>query len=201
MSNTAESSPAPLSRDELVLAHLDLVSTAAKSLKRKLYTPNVETDDLEGQGHIGLIEAAAAYDQSVGVPFPAFAWRYIHGRMVDAYRRRAFKDESCEPLPTWYVDPLANPEQRLVRAEVAQMITELIEFCSPREQRVLRLSVCEGLRNGEIGAMLGVSEGRVCQIKRRAVAKMRRFARWRGISTNSLRVDIRVWRPSKRPAA
>lgn len=72
-------------RDELVLAHVDLVKAMASRLGRRL-PAQVEVPDLVSVGVLGLIDAATRYQPSLGVPFEAFARRRIHGAMLDALR-------------------------------------------------------------------------------------------------------------------
>jgi RNA polymerase sigma factor FliA len=72
-------------RDELVIAHVDLVKTMASRLGRRLPS-QVEVAELVSVGVMGLIDAATRYRPSLGVPFDAFARRRIHGAMLDALR-------------------------------------------------------------------------------------------------------------------
>jgi RNA polymerase sigma factor for flagellar operon FliA len=75
----------PLVRDELVMAHVDLVKSMAGRLRRRLPS-QVELSELVSVGVLGLIDAASRYQPSLGVPFDAFARRRIHGAMLDALR-------------------------------------------------------------------------------------------------------------------
>jgi RNA polymerase sigma factor for flagellar operon FliA len=52
----------------------------------------LEYDDLVGEGHIGLVQAANNYDESRGVKFSTFASTRVRGAMLDAIRRES-------PLP------------------------------------------------------------------------------------------------------
>jgi RNA polymerase sigma factor for flagellar operon FliA len=78
-------SHAPRQRDELVMAHVDLVKSLASRLSRRLPS-QVELSELVSAGVVGLIEAANRYQPSLGVPFDAFARRRIQGAMLDALR-------------------------------------------------------------------------------------------------------------------
>ncbi|MEW5981054.1 MAG: RNA polymerase sigma factor FliA [Acidobacteriota bacterium] len=77
--------PAPLDRNELVVAHIGLVKTLAQRLARRL-PANVEVADLVSIGTLGLVEAAGRYRLSMGVPFEAFARRRVQGAMLDELR-------------------------------------------------------------------------------------------------------------------
>jgi RNA polymerase sigma factor for flagellar operon FliA len=72
-------------RDQLVLKHVGLVKALAQRLVQRL-PAQVEVKDLISVGMLGLIDAAARYKASTGVPFNAFARRRVHGSMLDALR-------------------------------------------------------------------------------------------------------------------
>src|SRR5262245_29957225 len=75
----------PALRDELVLAHVDLVKALAHRLRRRL-PAQLDVSELVGAGVIGLIDAASRYEPALGVPFDAFARRRIQGAMLDTLR-------------------------------------------------------------------------------------------------------------------
>jgi RNA polymerase sigma factor for flagellar operon FliA len=83
LSNT----PADISRrDQLVLDHLPLVAAIARRLQVNL--PNhVEWDDLVQAGTLGLIDAAAKYDLTKRIVFPAYANHRIRGAILDSLRQ------------------------------------------------------------------------------------------------------------------
>ena len=73
-------------RDELVMAHIDLVRSLAGQVGRRLPS-HVERSELVSVGLMGLLDAAERYKPALGVPFDAFARRRIHGAILDALRR------------------------------------------------------------------------------------------------------------------
>lgn len=78
-------------RDELILAHLWLVRHIAGKLAAQL-PPEVDSENLESAGMLGLVEAAERFDPTRGVDFKAFAALRIRGAIIDELRR------NC-PLP------------------------------------------------------------------------------------------------------
>jgi RNA polymerase sigma factor FliA len=84
-------------RDRLVLEHVVLVKRLAQRLAQRL-PAQVEVADLIGAGLIGLIDAAARYRPSTGVPFDAFARRRVHGAMLDALRELDWAPRSLRKL-------------------------------------------------------------------------------------------------------
>jgi RNA polymerase sigma factor for flagellar operon FliA len=81
----AEKTVDTATRDQLVLDHVGLVRALASRLAHRV-PAQVELAELISVGTLGLVEAAARYKPSLGVPFDAFARRRIHGAMLDALR-------------------------------------------------------------------------------------------------------------------
>lgn len=77
-------------RDERVKAHLHLVKSAARALRSRLISKGVEFDDLLAYGMIGLLDAAARFDPTRGVPFEAFARPRVRGAIVDGIRKEGW---------------------------------------------------------------------------------------------------------------
>src|SRR5262245_59164506 len=86
MNAVAAAAPDVEVRNELVMAHVDLVRSMANRLGR-VVPSHVELSELVSVGVLGLMEAAERYQPALGVPFDAFARRRIHGAMLDALRR------------------------------------------------------------------------------------------------------------------
>lgn len=75
-------------QERLVLAHRNLVFAALKSLGWMPRHP--DRDGLIGAGHLALVEAAARYDPTRGVPFHKWAFIRIRGAVLDEARRGSF---------------------------------------------------------------------------------------------------------------
>ncbi|HXE79471.1 MAG TPA: sigma-70 family RNA polymerase sigma factor [Vicinamibacterales bacterium] len=101
-------------RDALTLAHLDLVRRVAQSIGRRL-PPHVDRSDLVSVGMIGLLEAAARYRPSLGVPFEAFARRRVHGAIVDSLRGLDWIPRSLRALERKAVAAASHLRQELGR--------------------------------------------------------------------------------------
>lgn len=75
-----------MTRDELVQKHIALARYGAERLKGKL-PACVDIQDLISSAYLGLVMAAAKYDESRGVKFETFASMRIRGAMIDDLRR------------------------------------------------------------------------------------------------------------------
>lgn len=72
--------------DELVRNHADLVRRIAYHLCARLPS-SVEADDLVQAGMVGLLEAAAQYQDGKGATFETYAGIRIRGAMIDSLRQ------------------------------------------------------------------------------------------------------------------
>jgi RNA polymerase sigma factor for flagellar operon FliA len=80
-------------RNELVLQHLPLVGYLVSELCAK--ASHLSRDDLASVGSIALITSAESFDDSLGVPFGAFARRRIIGAFADEMRANDWATRSA----------------------------------------------------------------------------------------------------------
>ena len=226
-------------RDELVMAHIDLVRALAGQVGRRLPS-HVERSELVSVGLMGLLDAAERYQPAMGVPFDAFARRRIQGAILDALRRldraprsvrrlkrnldrtlndlrhrlgrepveaeiaaslgvsveeydRMLDDLSVADLSVprgstaddpdrllrLAVDGEVSPHAQLEHRELLAHLAEAIGELPARERQILALSYSDDLTLAEIGAVVGVGESRVCQLRTQAIARLRsRLREW-----------------------
>lgn len=87
-------------------------------------------------------------------------------------------EESGEPRLAGDEPP---PPRHLEQAEFQQALAEAITYLPEREQLVLSLYYEQEMNLREIGAVLGVSESRVCQVHGQAMVRLRaRLGEWTG---------------------
>jgi RNA polymerase sigma factor for flagellar operon FliA len=83
----------PGDRERLITEHLPLVGHIARETAARL-PRHLGTDDLVGAGSLALVQAAQAYDASLGVPFARFANTRVRGAMIDQMRQRDWASRS-----------------------------------------------------------------------------------------------------------
>jgi RNA polymerase sigma factor for flagellar operon FliA len=98
-------------------------------------------------------------------------------RMLSLSGPEAAEDAAMDVADTNSRGPAEDLEDNGLRGALAEAIASLPE----REQLVMSLYYDEEMNLKEIGAVLGVSESRVCQIHGQAVVRLRaRMQGWRG---------------------
>ena len=131
-------------RDQLVMAHVDLVKVIAHRLRRRLPS-QVELSELVSVGVLGLIDAASRYEPALGVPFDAFARRRIHGAMLDALRGLDWVPRSVRRLQRRAEDAIARLRQRLGREPQTEEIAADLGISIDEYARML-----DDLRTAEV---------------------------------------------------
>lgn len=81
-------------QESLILAHMPMVKRVAVHLKVRV-PPFMELDELIQVGMVGLIEAARAYDPTMGFEFENFALNRVRGAMLDEVRRQSYLPRSA----------------------------------------------------------------------------------------------------------
>jgi len=106
-----------------------------------------------------------------------FCWRIANNRLLDGLRRwRRHLLVPLETAPTAQVGDHRATAQLEARITVLDLMRKSAGL-RQRDRRVLRMRYWHNLRNAEIAKHLGVSEGRVSQIHKRAIGALRATAR------------------------
>ncbi|MGH9308243.1 MAG: sigma-70 family RNA polymerase sigma factor [Vicinamibacterales bacterium] len=134
-------------RDRLVLEHVGLVKSMAHRLVQRLPS-QVEMNDLVSVGVLGLIDAAARYKPSTGVPFDAFARRRVHGAMLDSLRELDWAPRSLRRLRREVDTAIGSLRQKLRREPREEEIAEAMNLSLEEYERAL-----EQLRSLEVGSI------------------------------------------------
>jgi RNA polymerase sigma factor FliA len=83
-------------RDELIVKHLPLVKHVIGRITAEL-PPEIDIENLESAGVLGLVEAAGKYDPTRNAQFKTFAYFRIRGSILDELRRNS-------PLPQHVIE-------------------------------------------------------------------------------------------------
>ena len=138
-------------RDALVLEHLKLAESIARSVGRRL-PPSFDDDDLIATANLALIRAATRYRPAAhdGTPFSAYARFVVRGAVIESIRRKRWTEntrDGIEQLNPRRFDPdevmgehcvresgalqrMATPEAAPAAIDRKREDRRLIEACS-----------------------------------------------------------------------
>ena len=97
----------------------------------------------------------------------------VRGLEVGLVRALDSTDERGEPLIRLSVGEEDQPDAQLERAELRQHLARAVEALPERERHILAMYYEEELTMAEIGAVIGVCESRVSQLRSLAVTRLR----------------------------
>ena len=135
---------AEAAREKLVLDHLHVVAKIARQVHAKM--THVPLEELEHDGYLGLVQAAASYTPAKGI-FAHFAYFRVHGAMIDAHNRAKYRDETHESLegisaelgflPRRIVeDPKPFPDELAATRAERRLLARAVDSLPDDEQRV-----------------------------------------------------------------
>ena len=166
-------------RDVLAPHFFSIVSSAVVAISRNLGEHAqviLDEESLYQTGIAALWEALPKWDPEKSQS--SYLYMRVYGALVDELRSvssRRRKDEAIygtELETSWpEFEESVQPESEtaLLIADLNRVMTKL----SPREQLLFRLYIWEDMNLKEIGAVLKVNESRACQLKQRAISKLR----------------------------
>jgi RNA polymerase sigma factor (sigma-70 family) len=155
--------------EELIVAHMDLARQIAAKKQRSLAL-HVEHSDLESEAVFALMKAGSRFDESRGVPFRAFVRIRIAGALEDwcSYRSQAPFGELAD-------DRSAKPHQEF------RVLSKVLGLLPQREFQVIRLRFALGLTTYQAATHMRLSQSRIMQLQRRALATLREALVRRGV--------------------
>ncbi len=83
-------------------------------------------------------------------------------------------DAAYDEFSMWFVSKESNPEQKLNEADLKKSLRSALEVLSEKEALVIQLYYVEELNVYEIAEVLEVTTGRVSQIKKSAIGRLRK---------------------------
>ncbi len=106
-----------------------------------------------------------------GVPFAAWLYRIASNLIAGRHRNRLPEGDLEEAAALRARDPL--PEEAALEAERARELRTAVATLPESQQQAIVLKFSQGLRNKEIGEVMGCSEGAVKQLLHRAMESLR----------------------------
>jgi RNA polymerase sigma factor (sigma-70 family) len=151
-----------------------------------------DQEELVGDGNLALVKAARKYDPTFGVPFPAFALRYVRGAILDVIRARARKnslgDGTYADVTSFHdLGPAGNdggrisydpPDPRLTPDAALECLERLRTLATlpPSERVALVRTTVDGDSAADVARDLGVTPGRVHSLVHTGSIRLRKRA-------------------------
>jgi RNA polymerase sporulation-specific sigma factor len=160
----------PFDRDALILAKLRLVRKIARGFHARL----ADLDDLVSAGTIGLIQAVDTFDDSIGVPFDAWAHILIRHHVIRAVSRDSVPDRGRSSID---LDSIAVADQTVdpMVDDLWSAVAELPDADLPVIVRLYGLDGNPALGRRETGRKLGLGEKKVRRSRTRSIKTLRRL--------------------------
>lgn len=132
-----------------------------------------EAEDITAQTFQQALQALPAYEWR-GLPFGAWLFR-IAGNIINRRGRTSGREVAVEDVTVFsgYEETDDDPADLAWRSEEAGELAEKITRLPPDQQRVLVLKFSHGMKNREIGDLMGRSEGAIKQLVHRALVSLR----------------------------
>lgn len=108
-------------REKLIVDHLVMATRIARHLKHR-FAPHLDERDLIQEARVGLIQAADRYRSEFG-DFQPFAYLRIRGAVIDANKRRFYREQLHRSLDEMRQREATNGELR--RAHIARVLADV----------------------------------------------------------------------------
>jgi RNA polymerase sigma-70 factor (ECF subfamily) len=132
-----------------------------------------DAEDVTAQTFQQALAALPKYEWR-GLPFGAWLFR-IAANVINRRGRTGSREIAVEDVSVFRPQELSedDPVDFVAREELAAELNELVSTLPADQQRVLVLKFSHGLKNREIGDLMGRSEGAVKQLVHRALVNLR----------------------------
>jgi RNA polymerase sigma factor (sigma-70 family) len=172
-------------RNKLVEEYMYVVEPIARGIHARR-PPSFSVGDLIQVGMLGLVTAAETYDSGLDVPFEAWAKLKVRSSILDATRRKPYRDSTHEEMEDWHTemrDPRPNAEEQMIADERIATVQRVVQTL-PTQMKVVIVGKYEQRRNlGDLGSKAGVSSTRgVTDLHRSALAEVKSGLRMKGYS-------------------
>jgi RNA polymerase sigma factor (sigma-70 family) len=176
-----------MTREETILSMEPKVRLLAKRAAKRVF--NSDLAEIENEAWLGAIHAVDSYDPSRGTSLSTFAEHRIWGGILDYLRRidhlsRSLRKEQRLGLVCFrrvsmtYAARTLCEESFLPEAETRADLDALFDRgdLKPREREILRRVYLDEEHMHAVAKSLGITQGRVSQICKRACKRLRAAA-------------------------
>ena len=181
-------------RNALVEANMDAVDILARRMFFH-HGRRVELETLVSDGYLGLIDAAKRFDASRGYKFSTFAQRRIQGAMYDGIRERDWLSRRARQKGEHdHIRFMSSNDKAMTRddgtdvdfsasmgqddepcpLEQREEVAMILRGLPPLHRHCMMLRYAEDLLMSEIGQAMGLSESRISQVHKQALAMIRK---------------------------
>ncbi|MDI3279759.1 MAG: sigma-70 family RNA polymerase sigma factor [Bacillota bacterium] len=139
--------------------------------------------DLIQEGTVGLIEAVERFDHRRGVPFSAYARRWIRGYILDYLREVRGEPAPLsweESSPAWAGELAvggegytSEPQEQLERWELRRTLARLVHRLPEKEQAVVNGVYVAEQEPSRIASQLNITTSYLYRLQRRAIRRLR----------------------------
>lgn len=150
---------------------LDRFGGLVWSLARRLTPTASEAEDAVQEIFIDVWKSSGRYDPSIASE-TAFVAMIARRRLIDR-QRRAGRRPNEEQVPEGAASSVSAPEDRASISDDVGRVSEAFDQLSDEQQRVLRLSIHQGLSHEKISRATGLPLGTVKTHARRGLIKLR----------------------------
>lgn len=178
--------------NQILTTHLGQIERIAKKITRRFSDPAI-INGLISTGSTALWQATKVYKPDRQTSLWQFAYKSVRGSMIDELRkldhlsrdaRRKISENDIDQL-SWallfpcsletavYPDDKYDPEKNLILRERESLGLQALDYLRDNERRVIYKYYFDELILSEIARQLGISESRVCQIKRSALSRLK----------------------------
>ncbi len=131
---------------------------------------HADAEEVTAQTFQQALEHIGSYEWR-GIPFAAWLYRIASNIVAGRHRGRPQETDLEEAVELRSRDPL--PEEEALRSERARELRAAVATLPASQQQAIVLKFSQGLRNKEIGEVMGCSEGAVKQLLHRAMETLR----------------------------
>jgi RNA polymerase sigma factor (sigma-70 family) len=169
-------------RAALIARHKNFAAALALRLHQRLPC-HVEADDLVSEALLGLVQAGISYSPAGGASFSTWIVMRITGQMRDYLDRKDMRLHYRDSLDG--VDPEVSGQHTLPTEELRALLERVMDCLDTRSRRIIRMFYMEDMSVPEIAQLFGLSQPRVWQIRRAALAHLRKSIQWYGVHKSS----------------